>query len=94
MQLLPRFTRKAKDRVLAAHPAVNQVVQVECRFCFLALFFDDLAFSRFGFEHFVEADEGGCDEEGVDYGLPAGFEEAGEGDDGLGGFDGGGFAVD
>ena len=91
MQLLPIFARKAKNRVIAAHPALDQIMQVEGIFRFPTQVLNDLAFADFAFQRFVEADEGGCAEEVADHGFPAGFEEAGEGDDGLGAFDGWGF---
>ena len=87
------LARKAKDRVITAHPALDQIMQVEVLFRFPTQVLNNLAFARFTFQRFVEADEGGCPEEVADHGFPAGFEEAGEGDDGLGAFDRGGFVV-
>lgn len=93
MQRLPLLAREAENRVIAAHPALDRVVQVGHCLCVLSQVFDPCAFPSVAFLHLVEADEGGGVEEVADGGLAAGFEEAGEGDDGLGGFDGWGGAV-
>lgn len=93
MQPLPILARKAENRVIASQPLLNQIMQVGILFRFSTQVLDDLAFARFAFERFVEADEGGCAEEVADHGFSAGFEEAGEGDGGLGSLDGWGFVV-
>lgn len=93
MQRLPPFARDAENGVVAAHPALDGVVQVERRFRFSAQGLDPVAFPRFALAHAVEADEGGGADEVAEDGSAAGFEEAGEGDGGLGAVDGRGVAV-
>ena len=81
MQRLPPLAREAEDWVVAAHPALHQVVQVGRRFCPPSQALHLVAFSGFGSEHLVEADEVGCRQEGAEDRFAEGFEKAGEGEE-------------
>lgn len=94
VQRFPPFAREAENRVIAAQPALHRVVQVESRFGVFSEVFHPLELSGFGFQRLVEADEVGCAQEVAEEGFAADSEEAGEGQEGLGGFDGWGVTVD
>lgn len=73
----PLIARKAKGRVIAAHPTLDRIVQVQSCFGFLPQVLDFCTFPGVALLQLVEAHEGGCPEEVAEDAFAAGSEEAG-----------------